>query len=99
MSDSNSNSSGLYFIDEVAVWFVVLLCKIIIHLLVFASCDVNLNVTETKQYVTTEDYPNFYNNFQDCEFNFMAPAGRKFIVLFEDFDLEQGNYLYFHKLT
>ena len=70
-----------------------------IHLLDVAGCDVTLTVTETKEYVATEGYPNNYKHNQDCEFNFMAPSGRKIIVQFEDFHLEfQSDYLYFRKL-
>ena len=64
-----------------------------------AGCDINLTVTETKQYIATEGYPNNYKNNQDCEFNFMAPSGRKIIVQFEDFNLEYfHDFLIFRKL-
>ena len=70
-----------------------------IYLLDAAGCDVNLTVTETKQYIATEGYPNNYKQNQDCEFNFVAPTGRKIIVQFEDFNLEEEyDYLYFRKL-
>ena len=56
-------------------------------------------MTETKQYIATEGYPNNYKQNQDCEFNFVAPTGRKIIVQFEDFNLEEEyDYLYFRKL-
>ena len=82
---------GLYFC------FVYILHNT--NLLDAAGCDVTLTVTETKQYIATEGYPNYYKNNQDCEFNFIAPPGRKIIVLFEDFNLEISyDYLYFRKL-
>ena len=53
-------------------------------------------MTETKQYIATEGYPSSYKQNQDCEFNFVAPTGRKIIVQFEDFNLEEEyDYLYF----
>ena len=57
-----------------------------------------LNVTDRKQYITTEGYPNGYLNNQDCSFNFVAPYGRKIIVFFEDVGLELGyDYIVFRK--
>ena len=43
----------------------------------------------TRQYVATEGYPDGYMDNQDCDFNFVAPPGRKFIVTFEDFSLQE----------
>ena len=54
-----------------------------------AGCDINLTVTDTTQYVATEGYPLGYMDNQDCDFNFVAPPGRKFIVMFEDFRLQE----------
>ena len=56
-------------------------------------------MTDTKQYVATKGYPHNYNHNQDCNFNFKAPSGRKIIVMFEDFNLEDNyDFLYFRKL-
>ena len=56
-------------------------------------------MTDTRQYVATKDYPHNYNHNQDCNFNFKAPSGRKIIVMFEDFNLEDNyDFLYFRKL-
>ena len=56
-------------------------------------------VTDTKQYVATVGYPHYYKDNEDCKFNFKAPSGRKIIVMFEDFDLEDHyDFLYFRKL-
>ena len=64
-----------------------------------SGCGVDLIVTETKQYVATEGYPNSYKDSQFCEFHFMAPSGQKFIVLFEDFNLQvDHDYIFFCKL-
>ena len=38
------------------------------------GCDVNMTVTETKQYFATEGYPDGYKHNQDCDFNFIAPG-------------------------
>ena len=35
--------------------------------------------------------------FQNCDFNFKAPSGRKIIVLFVDFHLGPVAFLYFRK--
>ena len=59
------------------------------------GCDVNLTVTETRQYFATEGYPTGYKNNQDCHFNFEAPAGRRIVVFFIDFHLE-NDFDYFH---
>ena len=65
-----------------------------------AAYDINLTVTDTAQYIATEGYPiRYYMNNQDCSFNFMASPGRKFIVMFEEFDLEAGyDFIHFRKL-
>ena len=64
-----------------------------------SGCDVRLTVTETKQYITTEGYPNSYPDNQDCNFNFVAPSGRNVILYFEDFHLEtEFDYVVFRKL-
>ena len=64
-----------------------------------SGCDVRLTVTETKQYITTEGYPNSYPDNQDCSFNFVAPSGRNVILYFEDFHLEtEFDYIVFRKL-
>ena len=77
--------------------FIVLLLTNTLYLDV-AACNINLTVTDTKQYVATEGYPYGYKDNQDCEFNFMAPSGRKFIVMFEDFDLEEEfDFIHFRK--
>ena len=63
-----------------------------------AGCNVNLTVTDTKEYIATSGYPFNYLNNRECEYNFNAPPGRKIIVLFEDFQLEEGfDFLYFRK--
>ena len=64
----------------------ILLCLVLVDI---AACDITLNVTDTKQYIATEGYPISYMNDQNCEFNFVAPPGRRFFVIFEDFDLEE----------
>ena len=48
-----------------------------------------LEVTETKQYITTEGYPRNYENDQHRSFNFVAPPGERIIAFFEDFRLER----------
>ena len=63
-----------------------------------AGCDITLTVTDSKQYVATEGYPDEYKDNQDCDFNFVAPSGRRTIVMFEDFDLELFDFLFFRKL-
>ena len=64
-----------------------------------SGCDVSLNVTDTKQYIATEGYPNSYKGDQNCEFTFEAPSGRKIIVMLEDFDLEEGfDFIHFREL-
>ena len=81
--------------------FVLYFCFINKNILFLdpTGCDITLNVTETKQYVATEGYPHNYKHNQDCEFNFVVPSGRKIIVLFEDFDLQNGlDVLLFRKL-
>ena len=63
------------------------------------GCDVTLSVTDTKQYIATEGYPQIYKDNQDCEFNFEAPSGRKIIVMFEHFDLQRHvDFIRFRKL-
>ena len=65
----------------------------------FAACGIIVTVTDTKQYVAAEGYPHYYKDNQDCNFNFKAPSGRKIIVMFEDFNLEDSfDFLYFCKL-
>ena len=59
------------------------------------GCDITLNVTDTTQYVATEGYPDEYRNNQNCEFNFVAPPGRTFVVMFEDFNL----FLYIQEIS
>ena len=55
-------------------------------------------MNDTKQYVATEGYPHNYKDNQDCNFNFKAPSGRKIIVMFEDFNLEDSfDFLYFRR--
>ena len=64
-----------------------------------AGCDVSLNVTDATQYIATEGYPESYKGDQNCQFNFEAPSGRKIIVMFEDFDLEEGfDFIHFREL-
>ena len=61
--------------------------------------DVNLTVTDTKQYIATEGYPHDYvfeSSIGSCYFHFMAPPGRRFIVTIEDFNTS-GDDLYFRK--
>ena len=56
-------------------------------------------MTETKQYITTEGYPNSYLDDQDCSFNFVAPSGRRILVFFEKVQLETGfDYVILRKL-
>ena len=46
----------------------------------------------------TEGYPFGYKDKQDCKFNFMAPFRRRFIVMFEDFQLSGfGDFIHFRK--
>ena len=45
-------------------------------------------MTETKQYISTEGYPNSYDDNQYCSYNFVAPSGWKILVFFEDVELE-----------
>ena len=94
-----------HYLNSFAVYFFSL--DINANLLDVAGCDITLNVTDTKQYVATEGYSHNYKNNQDCNFNFVAPSGRIFIVLFEDFHLEEPgplsffvdyDYLHFRKL-
>ena len=62
------------------------------------ACDIVLTVTDTKQYVATEGYPDSYQNNQDCDFTFEAPSGRRIAVFFEDFQLESPfDHLHFRK--
>ena len=62
------------------------------------GCDITLTVNESIQYVATEGYPDRYQNNQNCRFNFVAPPGRKFNVMFEDFDLQLfRDFLHFRK--
>ena len=64
------------------------------------GCDVNLNVTETKQYFATEGYPHRYKNNQDCNFTFEAPPGRRIVIIFVVFDLHHGHdFIHLRKLT
>ena len=65
-----------------------------------SGCDIRLTVTESKQYITTEGYPQSYLGDQDCSYNFMGPSGRKMLVFFEDVKLETDfDYLVFRKLN
>ena len=41
-----------------------------------------------KQYIARENYPEYYERNQNCSFNFRAPAGRRILVFFVDFELE-----------
>ena len=67
--------------------------------LVVTGCDITLNVTDTTQYLATERYPRFYRIDQLCEFNFVAPPGRRTIVMFEDIELEpRFDFIFFRKL-
>ena len=62
------------------------------------GCDITLNVTDTKQYIATEGYPDNYKNDQDCSFRFEAPPSRGIIVMFEHFELEVDyDFIYFRK--
>ena len=66
-----------------------------------SCCDITLTVNDTKQHIATEGYPFSYKEYQDCRFNFVAPPGRKFIVMFEDFNLAdplRSDFLHFRKL-
>ena len=64
-----------------------------------SGCDVNLTVTENKQYFATEGYPRNYKHNQDCHFNFEAPPGRRIVVFFQDFHLEDKfDFILFRKL-
>ena len=49
-----------------------------------------LDVSDRKQYITTEGYPHGYLNNQDCSFNFVAPYGQKILVFFEEVNLEKN---------
>ena len=63
------------------------------------GCDVNLTVTEMKQYFATEGYPNGYMNNEDCYFNFEAPPGRRIVIFFVGFHLEhEFDYIHLRKL-
>ena len=64
-----------------------------------SGCDIDLNVTTTKQYITTQGYPSRYLHDQDCDFQFVVPSGEKILLFFEDFQLESGyDYIYLRKL-
>ena len=52
--------------------------------------DINLGLTSTKQYVSTQGYPNSYLHDQDCDFQFEVPPGEKIIVFIENIKLECG---------
>ena len=52
------------------------------------GCDVTLNVTNAKQYITTYGYPLRYPLDLTCHFNFLAPPGERIVVVFEDVQLE-----------
>ena len=68
------------------------------HLTDRSGCDIRLTVTEMKQYITTEGYPDSYLDNQNCSFDFEAPSGWKILVFFEDVDLEIGyDYVVFRK--
>ena len=70
-----------------------------ILLLDAAGCDITLTVIGTTQHIATEGYPIGYMRNQNCEFNFVALSGNRIIVLFEDFDLEEGyDFLHFREL-
>ena len=62
-----------------------------------AGCGITLNVTDTQQKVATQGYPIRYRNLQDCDFNFVAPPGRKFIVTFVDFQVTSLDSIRFRK--
>ena len=55
-----------------------------------SGCDVTLNVTDVKQYFSTEGYPESYKNYQFCTFKFVAPPGERIAIVFEDVQLEIG---------
>ena len=62
------------------------------------GCNITLNVTDTRQYIATEGYPDEYRDNENCSFNFAAPSGRNIVIFFEDFDLEEDfDYLHFRK--
>ena len=91
----------------------VLLPESMFDFLDVAGCDITLTVTDTTQYAATEGYPLGYMDNQDCDFNFEAPSGRRLMVMFEDFSLQEEydddsislfsdpirDYLHFHKLN
>ena len=85
----------LHFISVIEFMFVYFLC---ISTLDDSGCDVNLTVTDTKQFFATEGYPHNYQDNQDCQFNFEAPPGRRIVVFFQDFHLWIHVFLHFRKL-
>ena len=63
-----------------------------------SACNIDLNVTDTRQYITTVGYPRYYLDNQDCGYNFVAPSGRRILVFFEDVGLEKEyDYVVFRK--
>ena len=64
-----------------------------------AGCDITLTVTDTIQYIATENYPVSYRNNQNCLINFVAPSGWSILFRFEHSDLEIGfDFLHLRKL-
>ena len=85
----------LHFISVIEFMFVYFLC---ISTLDDSGCDVNLTVTDIKQFFATEGYPHNYKDNQDCQLNFEAPSGRNIVVFFQDFHLQdRHDFLHFRK--
>ena len=81
-------------------WVLLIITLYVWHISVPSGCDVIQNVTDEKQYITTENYPRSYLEDQYCRYNFVAPPGRKFIVDFEHVDIGKGqDYIIFRKYT
>ena len=55
-----------------------------------SACNIDLNVTDTRQYITTVGYPRYYLDNQNCSYTFVAPSGRRILVFFDDVGLEKG---------
>ena len=78
--------------------FLFYYLKSMFGFLVVTGCDITLTVTNTTQYVGTKGFPHRYQNGQACDYNFVAPPGRRTIVMFEDIALERYDYIQFRKL-
>ena len=75
------------------------LCNVSVFLFLDRSgCDVTLNVTNVKQYFSSEGYPVAYPHFQFCTYNLVAPPGERIVVVFEDMQLQIAyDYVWFRE--